>query len=798
MTDPMRAFRPSLLALALWGSVFSTGQAAAQSFEPFQVKDIRVEGIQRTEAGTVFSYLPVKVGETLTAENASNAIKALYATGFFKDVRLEVNQDVLTVIVQERPAIASVDFVGMKEFSKEDMSKGLKDLGLAEGRILDRALLDKAEQELKRQYYNRGMYAVQVKATTTPLERNRVAVSFDVREGEVAKIRAINIVGAKAFKEKDLLKLFNLSTPGMMTWWTKNDQYSKQKLAGDLETLRSYYMDQGYLEFNIESTQVSITPDKKDIYITINIKEGAKYTVSDYRFAGNLPIPEKDLKGLVSLKVGDVFSREKLTESTKNIGDRLGNDGYAFANVNAAPELDTALHTAAFTFLVDPGRKVYVRRINVTGNTRTKDEVVRREMRQMEGAWYAADKVNRSRERVDRLGYFKDVNVETPPVPGTTDQVDVNINVEEQPTGSMLLGAGFSSSEGLVLSGSVSQNNLFGTGNQLAINLNTSSVNKNVGISFTNPYFTQDGISLGYDVYKRVLNTSSLGTVADYKTSTTGAGIRLGVPITEMDTINFGAALEQIKLDLAGTAPNIYYEYANGFNSDCPTTSPDTTSTSILCRITTNTLRFNGGWSRDSRDSLLYPTKGTYQRVFAEWGSPVGDLQYYKLNYQYQWLKPLSRNISLLLNGQIGIGGGLNGRGLPLFNKYYAGGIGSVRGFDTGSLGPKQINSSGTSFSIGGDKSLIGNAEVLFPFPGMGNDKSVRLSAFMDIGQVYGPGDLNGRYSNFSFSDMRYSLGMAVTWYSPMGPIKLSFAAPVNAASDDKKQSFQFQFGNVF
>ncbi len=793
MTDPMRAFRPSLLALALWGSVFAP--AEAQEFAPFQVQDIRVEGIQRTEAGTVFSYLPVKVGDTLTPDRASNAIKALYATGFFKDVRLEVSNDVLIVLVEERPGIASVSFNGMKEFSKDDITKGLKDLGLAEGRILDRSLLDKAEQELKRQYFNRGMYAVSVKATTTPLERNRVAVGFDVTEGDIAKIRAINIVGAKVFKEKDLLKLFNQGTSGMMSWWTKNDQYSKQKLAGDLETLRSHYMNQGYLEFGVESTQVSITPDKKDIYITINIKEGEKYTVKDIQMAGNLPIPEEELKKLVSLKVGDVFSREKLTESTKSMGDRLSNDGYAFANVNAAPELDAGSRTAAFTFLVDPGRKVYVRRINVTGNTRTKDEVIRREMRQMEGGWYAADKLNRSRERVDRLGYFKEVSMETPPVPGTTDQVDVNINVEEQATGNLMLGAGFSSSEGLVLAGSVSQDNLFGTGNRLSVNLNSGSINSYYGLSFTNPYFTQDGVSLGYDLYKRNVDTTSsrLSSVADYGTSTLGAGLRLGVPITEFDTIHLGAAYERTRLDLTTSAPELFFDFAEDYGAKCGT--PGSRS---RCKVTTDTLRLEAGWARDSRDSLLYPTKGTYQRAFAEWGSPVGDLQYYKLNYQYQWLTPLTRNISLLLNGEVGYGDGLKGKNMPVFRNFFAGGIGSVRGFDSSALGPKQLNSSGSSYSIGGDTRVVGNAELLFPFPGMGNDRSVRLSAFADLGQVFGPGDLKGRYSKLSTSELRYSLGLAVTWYSPMGPIKLSLAQPINAAKDDDKQMFQFQLGNVF
>lgn len=792
MTDRMRAFRPSLLALAIWGSVLAPAQSRAQSFEPFEVRDIRVEGIQRTEAGTVFSYLPVKVGDTLTPDKASSAIKALYATGFFKDVRLEVNDGVLIVLVEERSGIASVGFSGMKEFSKDELIKGLKELGLAEGRILDRALLEKAEQELKRQYYNRGMYAVKVEATTTPLERNRVAVTFDITEGDIAKIRAINIVGARAFKEKDLLKLFNQGTSGMMSWWTKNDQYSKQKLAGDLETLRSHYMNQGYLEFSIDSTQVSITPDKRDIYITINIREGEKYTVKEIHIAGNLPAPEEELQKLVSLKVGDVFSREKLTESTKSIGERLGNDGYAFANVNAAPELDTGSHTASFTFLVDPGRKVYVRRVNITGNTRTKDEVIRREMRQMEGGWYAADKINRSRERVDRLGYFKEVSVETPPVPGTTDQVDVNINVEEQATGNLLLGAGFSSSEGLVLSGSVSQNNLFGTGNRLSLNLNSGSINTYYGISFTNPYFTQDGIGLGYDLYKKDVDTTSsrLSSLADYSTSTLGAGLRVSVPITEFDTVHLGTVYEKVKLDLTSTAPQLFRDFASDYGVSCPPAS--------ACSVTTDALRLEAGWSRDSRDSLLYPTKGTYQRVFAEWGSPVGDLEYYKLNYQYQWLKPLTRSISLMLNGEVGIGRGFSGKDLPVFRNFYAGGIGSVRGFDTGALGPKQLDGAGSSFAIGGDTRVVGNAELLFPFPGMGNDKSVRLSAFADVGQVFGPGDLSGRYGKFSVSDLRYSLGLAVTWYSPMGPIKLSLAKPINSANDDEEQMFQFQLGNVF
>jgi outer membrane protein insertion porin family len=755
--------------------------AQAQAFEPFQVKDIRVEGIQRTEAGTVFSYLPVKVGETLTDEKAAAAIKALFATGFFKDVRLEVLEGVLIVQVEERPAVAQIDFVGMKEFSKDELKAGLKQLGLAEGRILDKSLLDKAEQELKRQYYNRGMYAVEVAARTSPLERNRVAVSFEVSEGEIAKIRAINIVGAKAFKEKDLLDLFALRTPGWLTWWTKNDQYSKQKLTADLEALRSHYMNQGYLEFSIDSPQVSITPDKQDIYITVNITEGEKYTVSGFKMAGELPVAEKELTGLVSLKAGDVFSREKLNESVKKMADRLGNDGYAFTNVNAAPEIDKEKRQVAFTFLIDPGRKVYVRRINIAGNTKTQDQVIRREMRQLEGSHYAADKINRSRERVERLSYFKETNIETPPVPGTTDQVDVNVSVEEKSTGSVMLGAGFSSGEGLILSGSISQNNLFGTGNRLSLQMNSGSVNTVYALSFTNPYFTPDGVSLGYDIYRRDTDTSNLDAVSTYSTSTLGAGVRLGVPLNELDTIHLGAAVEQYSLDLNSTSPSNYIQFATDFGG-------------TASGVTTNSLRLDAGWARDTRDSLTWPTKGYYQRAYGEMGTPVGDLKYYKLSYQYQQFFPLSQTFTLMLNGEVGYGGGYGGKPMPFFRNFFAGGNTSVRGFDSGTLGPKDQYGN----AIGGDKRLVGNAELFFALPGAGKDRSLRMSVFMDAGAAFGPYDVEGRYGEISFSDLRYSAGVGVTWQSPFGPLKFSLAKPVNAKEDDKTQVFQFQMGSVF
>jgi outer membrane protein insertion porin family len=759
----------------------------ASAFDAFQVKDIRVEGIQRTEPGTVFSYLPVKVGDTLTEDKASAAIQALYATGFFKDVQLDNQNGVLVVQVEERPAIAQLDFSGMKEFSKDDIKSSLKQLGLSEGRILDKSLLDKAEQELKRQYYNRGYYAVQVKTVLSPMERNRVAISFNVTEGDIAKIRGINIVGNHVYTEKQLKKLITLRTPGWLTWFTKNDQYSKQKLSADLETLRSFYLNKGYLEFRIDSTEVSITPDKKEIYLTINVTEGDKYKVSGFKIAGDLPVPESEIEKLVTLKPGDDFSREQLNISIKKIGDRLGNDGYAFANVNANPEVDKEKKLVAFTFLIDPGRKVYVRRINITGNTKTRDEVPRREMRQMEGAWYDAEKINRSRERVNKLGYFKDVTIETPPVPGTNDQVDLNMNVTEQSTNSFMIGAGFSSSDGIVLSGSVTMNNMFGSGNNLTLQANSGRINKVYALSYTEPYFTKDGVSLGYDLYQRNVDTTSISSVVAYSTKTIGAGVRLGIPISEYDTINLGTAIEQYTLNLS---------------PDTTVTPPQMTSFALehggtTSGVTTKSLKLTGGWSRDSRDSFFYPTKGTFQQVGMEVGTPVGDLQYYKLSYQYQWLHPIFRESTLMLNGEFGWGGGFNGQTLPFFQNFYAGGIGSVRGFDTGTLGPKAL-SSGSIVAIGGNRRVVGNAELLFPFPGADNDHSLRMSVFVDSGAVWGPNDIYGRYNQFSLSDLRYSTGMAVTWISPMGPIKISVAKPIVSKPDDKTQLFQFQLGQVF
>ncbi len=756
------------LTLALV-TVFAAHSAWAEA--PFVVKDIRVEGIQRTEAGTVFSYLPVKVGDVMTDEKTAAAIKALYATGFFKDVRLEARDGVVIVTVEERPSIAKITLNGIKEFSDADLKAGLKQTGLAEGRVLDRALLEKSEQELQRQYFNRGKYAVEIKSTLTPLERNRVAVQFDVVEGDSAKIQQINIVGNQAFKEKELLKQFSSTTPGWLTWYTKSDQYSKSRLGGDIEALRSFYLNRGYLEFNVDSTQVSISPDKQGIYVTVNVTEGPQYKVSDVKLAGQMLVPEAELQKLITIKPGEVFVRDRLTETTKKIGDRLGNDGYAFANVNAVPELDKEKSTVAFTLFVDPGRRVYVNRINVAGNAKTRDEVVRREIRQMEGAYYDAEKINRSRERLDRLGYFSEVNIETPGVAGTTDQVDVNVSVAERSTGNIMLGAGFSSSEGLVLSGSVSQNNVFGTGNRLSAQLNSGSVNTVYSLSFTNPYYTIDGISLGYDLYRRDVDATELDNVGDYESSTYGAGVRFGLPVNERDFITLGLTYEQTSLTIdPATAPVQYVDFVNVFGED------------------NDTLRLDTAWARDTRNSALFPTRGIFQRVAAEVGTPLGSLQYYKLSLQHQQYFPMTRDFTLMLNGEIGFGDGLSGKPLPFFKNFYAGGTSSVRGFESGSLGPKASNGD----ALGGNKRIVGNAELFFPLPGLKDNQSLRMSAFVDAGAAYGTNE------DFSIDGLRYSAGIAVLWVSPLGPLKFSLAQPLVEKTGDETEVFQFTFGNVF
>jgi outer membrane protein insertion porin family len=701
---------------------------------------------------------------------AAQAIRALFATSLFRDVRIEVEGNVLVVVVEERPAIAQIDFVGMKEFPPEQVRKALRENGIAEGRTFDKAVIDQSEQEIKRQYLTRGRYGVTVTTTVTPLDRNRVSINFTVDEGEVAKIRSINIVGNRVFTEKELLDLITLQTPGWLSWYTKNDQYSRQKLSGDLETIRSWYLNRGYLDFNIESTQVSITPDKRDIYITINVAEGEKYMVRDVQLGGQLLLPEAELARLITLKPGEPFSREKLADSTKKISERLGDEGYAFANANAVPDVDKDKRTVAFTIMVDPGRRVYVRRINVVGNTKTRDEVVRRELRQLEGAFYDAQKLQLSKRRVDRLNYFAEVDLDTEPVAGSTDQVDVNLKVKEKPTGNLLFGVGFSSSDGLVLQASANQQNVFGSGNSVSIAANTSSVNRNIGLSYTDPYFTIDGLSAGFDIYDRRFDAQELN-LGNYITESLGAGVRIGYPVTELDRINFGLTVEQTKIETFDNSPQRFIDFVNQ-NGNEP-----------MALITTTS------WVRDRRDSAIWPTNGTLQRASAEITLPVLDLRYYKLGYQLGWYYPLTSDFTLFLNGELGYGGGYDDKQLPFFKSFYAGGPSSVRGYEQSTLGPRDVNG-----VLGGSRKVVGNAEILFPVPGLRQDRSARLGLFFDVGQVW----LD--QSPFTLSDLqlRYSTGIVFAWNSPFGPLKLSIAQPFNDQPGDQIQKFQFVFGQTF
>ncbi len=653
---------PGLLAAAL------LAPALAHAFEPFVVRDIRVEGIQRTDAGTVFGYLPVKVGEKFTDEEATEAVRRLYGTGFFSDVQIQTDNNVVVVVVQERPTIASISFNGMREFDSKAITKSLAQVGFGEGRIFDQSMLERAEYELKEQYLAKGKYGVEVTATVTPLPRNRVGVSFDVFEGEVAKIREIRVVGSKAFSEGELLDQFDLTTPGWLTWYTNTDKYSREKLEGDIERLRSFYLDQGYLEFTVEPPQVTISPDRKDIYITITVHEGEPYKVREVKLAGNLMGLDSEINNLVEIKPGEVFSAAKANNSAKAITNYLGDLGYAFANVNPNPQLDRAKHEADVTFYVDPSRRVYVRRIQIGGNTRTRDEVVRREMRQQEAAWYDAGDIKVSRDRVDRLGYFNEVNVKTDPVPGSPDQVDVNVDVKEKPTGIINLGVGYGSSEKAILSAGISEDNVFGSGTNLTLQLNTSKTNRAVVLSHTDPYFTKDGISRTTSAYYRVTEPWD-NNDGDYRVKAMGLGMNFGVPISEYDRIFLGGTFERNQIDLYNNSPQAYRDFVDQYGNS------------------TNALIFNTGWSKDTRDSALAPTKGAYTRLKGDFSTM--DLKYYLLTAQQQYYLPLGRSYTLALNGMIDYGRSYGGLDYPVIKNVYAGGIGTVRGYEGASLGPR-------------------------------------------------------------------------------------------------------------
>lgn len=749
--------------------VFAASTAWAVS--PFTVRDIRIEGLQRVEPGTIFVSLPVRVGDVYNDEKGSSAIRTLFGLGLFKDVRIEVSGDVLVIIVEERPTIADVEFVGTKEFDKEVLKKALRDVGLADGRPFDKAQLDRAEQELKRQYINRSLYAAEVVTTVTPIDRNRVNLTFTVVEGEHAKISEIRIVGNQVFGESTLRNLFDLDTGGWLSWYTKSDRYSRAKLNADIETLRSYYLTRGYLEFKVDSTQVTILPNKTDIAITVNITEGERFVVSGVKLEGNFLGKVDEFKSLVTIRPGQAYNADEVAKTIKAFTDYFGNFGFAFARVEARPEIDRENNRVALVLQADPSRRAYVRKINVAGNNRTRDVVVRREFRQLEASWYDGDRIRLSRDRVDRLGYFSEVGIETQEVPGSPDQVDLTINVVEKPTGSLSLGAGFSSGDGLGLSFGLKQENAFGSGNSLGVQVNTSKFNRVVVFNTTDPYFTADGVSRTIDVYHKT--SSPYQDESYYQLVTSGGSLRFGVPFTESDTVYFGAGVEKTSIVPGTLLPTSYLDYANQYGYD---------STAVPLTI---------GWSRDRRDSALAPNSGRYQRANAEW-SVAGDARYVRATYQYQQFIPLNKQFTAAFNGEVGWGMAAGDRSFPVFKNFYGGGLGSVRGFEQGSLGPQDV--SGTT--VGGTRKLNLNAEILTPFPGAGNDRTLRLYGFVDVGAVAGPD--GGLAINENANSLRASVGVGVSWISPVGPLRLAIARPIKKFDGDKIQSMQFQIGTTF
>ncbi len=756
-------WRAALAALALVGT-----HAAVWAVEPFTVRDIRIEGLQRVEAGTVFASLPIRIGDTYSDERGTAAIRALFELGLFSDVRLHTSGDVLVVQVQERPTVASIDFAGNKEFTSEVLQGALRDAGLAAGRPHDKALLDRAEQELKRQYINRSLYGAEVQTTVTPTERNQVRLVFNITEGQPARIKRIDINGNKTYSDKTLKKLFDLDAGNWLSWYTKSNQYSSAKLNADLEALRSYYLARGYLDFKIDSTQVAIAPDKESINITINVTEGERFAVSSVALDGNYMDREDEFKSLITIRPGQAYNADKVAETTKAFTEHFGNYGFAFAQVEAVQDIDRAQRRVALTLRSEPGRRAYVRRINVVGNTRTKDEVIRREFRQYESSWYDAEKIRLSRDRVDRLGYFTELSVSTAEVPGAPDQVDLNVELKEKPTGNISLGAGFSSAEKLSFTFGLSQDNAFGSGNKLDLQLNTGKYNRTVVISATDPYFTRDGISRTVDVYYRTQKPyqDQGGT---YTLQTMGAGLRFGVPVSELDTVYVGMNAEQTRIKTGTNIPASYLHYAERFGY----------------RSTYFPLTL--GWSRDSRDSALAPNSGRYQRLSGELGL-FGDARYVKADYQYQQYVPLNKQYTIAFNGEVGWGKGLNGRPFPVFKNFYAGGLGSVRGYEQSTMGPRDV----TGSFIGGTRKLVFNTELITPFPGAGNDRTLRLFGFVDVGALYGDGQKVDRHG------LRYSSGVGLSWISPMGPLRFAYAVPLRKKPGDRIQRFQFQIGTSF
>ncbi len=740
------------------------------AFEAFVVEDIRLEGLQRIEIGTVFNYLPIKVGDEITNTLSGQAIRALYKTGFFKDIGLSRDGKVLVISVKERPAIAEVSFSGNSEIPDDQLKEALGQIGLSQGRILDRSLLDKVEQELERQYFSLGKYGVKLESKLIELERNRVEVNIEIAEGETAKIEQVILVGNNAFPDKRLLNRLDLAS---ISFFSGKSNYSKQILAADLEKLKSFYLDRGYINFVVDSTQVSLTPDKQDVYITINLTEGEEYTVSSVKLAGDLVVEEDEIRELLVIEKGDLFSRSKTAASTKNISDRLAESGYAFANVNLIPELDKDSRTVALTLFVDPGKRVYVNRVNISGNNKTRDEVIRREIRQLEGSWMSTKLISTSRDRLNRLGYFQEVTVETPTVPGSGDQVDVNYAVTERSTGSLSAGLGFSDTQGILLNASITQANFAGTGKRIAFEVNRSQVTQLFSFSYRNPYFTDSGVSAGFRVFLREVDAAE-ANVTNYTTDSYGASVDWGMPLNELQRVTYGFEYENLELLLGENVAEQIQEFVDLYGNKYD-----------IFTLTTN-------WRRDSRNRAIFPDRGATTTGGIDLTVPGGDLQFYKLNFNHTQYIPVVKGIPLMARVDLGYGDGYGDTViLPPFENFFAGGSRSVRGYEALTLGGPNTRDAFDN-PIGGNTKIVGNLELMFPNPFSEDSDSVRFGLFVDGGWVYAERD------RIDLGELRYAAGLAATWLAPIGAMRFSLATPLNDEPGDKTQAFQFTLGTPF
>lgn len=800
---------PRLLSLAL-AAALAASPLQAQEFEAFTVSDIRVEGLQRIAAGTVYSYLPVERGDRLDSTRAAAAIRALFRTGFFNDIRLERQGDILVVSVEERPAINQITITGNKDIKTDDLMRGLRDIGLYEGETFDRLNLDRVTQELVRQYNNRGKYNVSITPSVNNLDRNRVDINIVVAEGRAARIRHINIVGNERYEQDDIRKNWESNTTNWLSWYRRDDQYSREKLSGDLEKLNSFYLDRGHLDFGVESTQVSISPDRRDMYITASVAEGEIYRVSSIELTGETILPLEEMDKLVFLREGMTFSRALIEVSSDAIKNVLSNIGYAFAEVNPIPEVNREDRTVAIKLFVQPGPRVQVRRIVFQGNTRTADEVLRRELRQFEGTWYSQAALDRSKVRLQRLGFFETVDIETPEVPGSTDQVDVVINVKERQSGQFVFGLGYSQLSGIITSVQLSQDNFLGTGNRIGVAVQNNAFSKRLDFSYFNPYFTDEGISLGYNLSYSEFNQGDFN-VAQFTTDNGAFRAVFGLPISETDTVGLSIGIDRNDLTTVdGLTPPELIDYlveTMGERARFPVICvPDPADPTAPCNEVTggnrtwrvNAWRAELSWARDSRNHFFVPTRGTTQRLSAEATLPGSDLEYWKVGYQYSRYWPLTR--ALVLNTKLDLGygdsyGTTGNAGLPFWENFYAGGTRSIRGFEDNTLGPCSFGSSDFQDptrcqALGGTLKTVGSVELIFPT--LFDTDAARVSAFVDFGNVY------GRNDTWEAREFRISAGAALQWQAPIGPIIISYAYPIQKDRNDRTERLQFTFGTVF